>query len=86
MISRTLDIDPLEQTITRQIRARHWRGDTLLAEEEHTLQSQEYLRNELLMMLEQAGFGQIEIQGDFVEAQGTADSEVLVFIALKDRR
>jgi hypothetical protein len=54
-----------------------------LAEEEHTLVSQEYLRNELLMMLEQAGFGQIEIQGDFAEEQATADSEVLVFIAEK---
>jgi SAM-dependent methyltransferase len=83
LCSRILSIDPLEQTLTLQIRAGQWREGRLITEEEGTLTVQQYFRNELLMMLEQVGFGDITVQGDFTEAEAAADSDVLVFIARK---
>jgi hypothetical protein len=35
------------------------------------------------MMLEQAGFDEIKVRGDFTEAEATPEHTVLVFIARK---
>jgi hypothetical protein len=80
---RIVDVDPLEQVVTLQIRVELWREDQLVAEEERTLKGQKYFKNELLMMLEQAGFDEIKVQGDFTEAEATPEHAILVFIARK---
>jgi hypothetical protein len=36
------------------------------------------------MMLKQAGFDEVTIQGDFTEAEATPEHRVLVFIARKN--
>jgi SAM-dependent methyltransferase len=81
--TRIVDVDPLEQRVTLQIRAEKWQAGRLVAEEERLLKSQVYFRNELMMMLQQAGFGEIRVEGDFKEEPATPDHEVLVFIAGK---
>ena len=81
--SRIVDLDPLEQTLTLQMRIERWQAGQLVAEEEHTLKEIFYFKNELLMMLEQTGFDEITIQGDYTEAQATPEHGVLVFIARK---
>jgi SAM-dependent methyltransferase len=80
---RIVDVDPLEQVVTLQIRVELWRENQLVEEEERTLKGQKYFKNELLMMLEQAGFDEIKVQGDFTEAEATPEHQVLVFIARK---
>jgi hypothetical protein len=68
---------------TRQIRARLWRKGDLLKEEVHTQKVEDYSKNELVLMLEHAGFGEIQIHGDYTDEPATADHMVLVFIARK---
>jgi uncharacterized damage-inducible protein DinB len=56
----------------------------LLAEEEHTLKSNIYFKNEPLLMLERAGFVDVTVHGDYTGEEATADHGVLVFIARKE--
>lgn len=81
--SRLADLDPLEQVLTLQIRIERWQNGQLLAEEERTLTSNIYFKHELLLMLQQAGFADVRVQGDFTEAEATPDHGVLVFVARK---
>jgi SAM-dependent methyltransferase len=81
--ARVLDVDPLAQVITREMRARRWRGGHLEADERHTLKETLYFRYELLMMLHQAGFGPIAVEGGYEHAPPARDTDILVFIAHK---
>jgi SAM-dependent methyltransferase len=83
LVARTIAVDPLENTATRQVRARLWRAGELVQEEIHTQRLDDYTKNELLLMLETAGFEVIQIYGDFSDEPANADHEDLVFIAIK---
>lgn len=83
---RLVDADPLEQRETLQIRVELWREGQRVAEEENSLTLCLYFKNELLMMLEQAGFGDVAVRGDYTEAEATVEHGVLVFIARKRGR
>jgi SAM-dependent methyltransferase len=80
--TRLVAFDPLEQRTTRQIQAVLLRGDQRMAAEEHTLQMTEYFRNEVLLMLGQSGFADVEVRGGYRAAATAADTRV-VFIAHK---
>jgi hypothetical protein len=73
-----VDLDPLEQKTTIQIRSTLWRGDQRVAQEEYIMVSMRYFRNEVLLMLEQAGF-----QGGYTDAVATAEDTLLVVVAHK---
>lgn len=60
-----------------------WRGEELLKEEIHTMKLEDYSQNELVMMLEQAGFEDIQIYGDHTHEPANTDHENLVFVARK---
>lgn len=81
--ARTVSVDPLEESQVRQLRARLWRDGQLLEEQVHTQYYEEYGKNELMLMLEQAGFSNIRIVGDYSEAPATADHKSLIFVARK---
>jgi SAM-dependent methyltransferase len=81
--ARTVAVDPLHETQVRQLRARLWRNDELLKEEKHTMRYEEYGMNELLLMLQQAGFADIRIFGDYSDEPATADHTGLVFVCKK---
>ena len=83
LVTRTVAMDPLEEVATRQVRARLWRSGELLSEEVHTLKIEDYSKNELILMLERAGFGDVQIRGDYSDEPATPDHEFLVFIARK---
>ena len=78
---RTLDFDPLEQRVTFEMRVELERDGKQVAEEQYTLIDKLYFKNELLTMLEYAGFGDIEVQGDYKEEEATAEHGVLVLLA-----
>jgi SAM-dependent methyltransferase len=81
LLIRLAALDPLEQVATRELRARLWRDGRVVEEERHVLLERLYLRNEVLAMLEAAGFGAVEVLGDHTLEAATAESGVLVFVA-----
>ena len=81
--SRAAAFDPLEQRVTREIRAILHRDGQVVAEEEHTLTENLYFHNEVLLLLVQAGFGQIVVHGGYADAPPAADDVMLVFVARK---
>jgi SAM-dependent methyltransferase len=80
---RLADLDPLEQRLTRQIRAALWRDGQLVAEEEGTLLENLYFRNELQAMLALAGFADVAVYGGYTDKPATAEHSMLVFVAHK---
>jgi hypothetical protein len=80
---RHVEVDPLEQRYTLQIRVGLWRDGQLVKEEERTLQGCHYFKPELLMLLEQIGFRDIQVQGEYTEAPATPEHGIIVFIARK---
>jgi SAM-dependent methyltransferase len=81
--SRILELDPLEQRVTLSMHAEEWRNGILKAEEDRVLQIGLYFANELLLMLERAGFTDIAVQGDHNDSRAASDDEFLVFVATK---
>ena len=81
--SRLVDFDPLEQRVTVEMHAQRWRDGTLEAEETRTLTINLYFKNELLLMLERAGFADVEVQGDHNGAPATPDDDFIVFVAAR---
>jgi SAM-dependent methyltransferase len=81
--ARTIVMDPLEDIATRQIRERLWQNGNLLKEEIYTQKVEDFSKNELVLMLEKAGFSDIQVRGDYSAEPATADHDALIFIARK---
>jgi SAM-dependent methyltransferase len=84
LCSRILDLDPLAQQVTWEMRGFMWRDGELVAEEEHRLTMTLYFRDELVLMLERAGFVDVEVRGQYNDAEPTPDDDFLVYIARKE--
>ncbi len=80
---RTVQVDPLEQSFTRQVRLEKRDAGRLVASEEYTLRGNTYFKHELFLMLKVAGFREVTVYGNYTDDLATADSDELVFIALK---
>jgi SAM-dependent methyltransferase len=80
---RLVQVDPLEQSYTRQVRLEKWRSGELVASEEYTLRGNMYFKNELILMLQVAGFREITVRGDYTDEPATPDHEELVFTAIR---
>ncbi len=78
---RVVDVDPLEQLTTLEMHAEEWRDGGMVAEEDHALTARSYFRDELLMMLERAGFVDVAVHGGYTRDDPTTDDDVLVFVA-----
>ena len=78
---RAVDLDALEQRITLEMHAERWRNGELDAAEDRRLTINLYFRNELLLLLERAGFADVRVQGDHNDLPATPDDEFLVFVA-----
>jgi SAM-dependent methyltransferase len=79
--SRIVAADPLDQTHTLEIRARKWIDDRLVATEERRLSMRSYFRDELLLMLDRAGFHDLDVRGDYGSEAPTPEHEFLVYVA-----
>jgi hypothetical protein len=60
-----------------------WRDGDLVRQEEHTLHINFYFKNELLMLLERAGFEDVVAHGDHRDEPATRDDDFLLFVAKK---
>jgi SAM-dependent methyltransferase len=81
--SRLVETDPLAQRVAIEMRAFHWNGNELLAEELHKIEMTLYFTHELELLLERAGFVGIEVRGALSDRPPTADDDFVVFIARK---
>lgn len=79
--STYLSFDPLEQRVSLAMIARRWRDGEVEAEETHRLDIGLYFENELHLMLARAGFVDVVVHGDHVEADPTPDDDFIVFVA-----
>jgi SAM-dependent methyltransferase len=79
--SRILDLDPLEQHVRLEMRAQRWRDGVLEADETHVLDIGLYFTQELLALLERAGFADVVVHGDHVRRPPSPDDEFVVFVA-----
>lgn len=80
---RLVDVDPLSQCVTHEIRAELWRDGELLAEEEGVLKETFYFAHELVLMLERVGFADVELRAGYEDRPPTGDDDFVVFIARK---
>jgi hypothetical protein len=81
--SRIVAMDPLSQQVTLEMRGANWRDGRLLEEDEHVLKMTLYFTRELQLMLEVAGFTDIQLQGDYTDSEPTGETDFVVFIARK---
>jgi SAM-dependent methyltransferase len=81
--ARPLAVDPLDQSMTLEMRVELWRDGALQAAEEHRLDVRSYFMHELRMLVERAGFEDVVVHGDHVEQDPTPDDEFVVIVARK---
>jgi SAM-dependent methyltransferase len=81
LAGRLIDVNPYTQRVTMELRGSIRRDGRLVEEDTHLLTQTEYMPHELLLMLDRAGFTDIEVRGDFTDDQPTADTETVVCIA-----
>jgi SAM-dependent methyltransferase len=80
--SRIVEIDPLSQCVTLEMRADMWR-DGEHAAEQHVLRMSMYFTHELVSLLELAGFTDVALRGDYTDEEPSPDTDFVVFIARK---
>ncbi|MFL5680208.1 MAG: class I SAM-dependent DNA methyltransferase [Chloroflexota bacterium] len=81
LISRLADLDPLLQRHTLEMRARLWHDGKVVADEEHLLLENLYFLPEILLMLDVAGFGHVEVEAGYTGREATRDDSMLAVIA-----
>jgi SAM-dependent methyltransferase len=80
---RMLEINPLEQSYSRQVSLEKWVNGKLAAAEEYTLHGNMYFKTEVHLMLQVAGFQEISVQGGYTGKPATTDDGQIVFIAVR---
>jgi len=83
LLSRVGEQDPLKQRLTHQIRARLLHGGQVVKEEEYSLRINIYFAQELLLMLDDAGFRDLEVQAGYTGRPATANDGMVAFVARK---
>ena len=81
METRLVDFNPLEQTEVGEMRIRLWHDGAVVKEETHTLRMCLYFAQEILLMLEEAGFGNVSVESGFTGLPATPDDEMVAFLA-----
>jgi SAM-dependent methyltransferase len=79
--ARLVDLDPMEQRMTLEMRAELWREGLLVAQEDRILQENLYFRNEIQLMLGHAGFADVSVRAGYSAREPTANDTMLVFMA-----
>lgn len=80
---RYVHIDPLDQRYHRQVRLEKWVSSEIVASEVYDLHGNMYFKNEVMLMLEVAGFREVVVYGDYSDEIATANHEEIIFQALK---
>lgn len=81
LMTRLGALDPLGQVARLDIRARLWNDGAVVAQEERSLLACLYFAQEVILMLEEAGFGEISMEGRYTGEPATGDDGTIVFVA-----
>ncbi len=84
--SRLASLDPIAQRHTLEMRARLWRDDVLVTEETSRLDESLYFVEEILLLLEDAGFREVTLEGGNAGYAGEPvgpDDPIVMFVARK---
>jgi SAM-dependent methyltransferase len=79
--TRGLELDALDQSIVLEIRTEKFDDAGRLLAEEHSLSMRLYFPTEVALLLERAGFSDIEVRGEYNDEEPTPDDEFLVYLA-----
>ncbi len=80
---RMIDVDPLDQTYTREVRLEKGTPGETAVSEQYMLRENIYLKQEVVLMLRVAGFREVTVRGNWSDEPATADHEDLIFTALR---
>jgi SAM-dependent methyltransferase len=81
LMTRLARLEPLAQRRTLEIRARLWRGGTLLGEEAAVLTENLYFGQELVSLVASAGFSPITIEGAIAGHPADDDDARVIIVA-----
>lgn len=84
LINRTVDLDPILQRRTLEMRAILRRDGEIVREEHGLLHENLYWAQEVLLMLANAGFGEVTIEGRYTGRPAGRSDTAVVFVARKD--
>ena len=74
-------VDPLDRLFTRRATYEVWRDGRLAREEVHVMRERWMFPTEMRLMLQVAGFGDIDLEGGYEHRPPTADDAFVVFTA-----
>jgi hypothetical protein len=80
---RMVDLDPLDQTYTREVRLEKGQPGEIAASERYLLRENIYFKTEVVLMLRLAGFREITVRGNWSDEPATAEHEDLIFTATR---
>jgi SAM-dependent methyltransferase len=80
---RLAAVNPLEQRSTGEMRMLLFKDKQLVADDTRIIISNYYFRNEMLQLLEKAGFRVEAEKGDWTDTEATPDHDVIVYFARK---
>ncbi len=81
LLVRVEEFDPLEQQVVLGMRARLWRNGSVVTEESYKLKSCLYFAQEIVLMLTEAGFRDVTIEGNYTGRPATGDAGNVIFVA-----
>jgi SAM-dependent methyltransferase len=81
--SRLVEFDPLEQTEILESHVQLWRAGELVAEETWRLRQDVYFPQEVLELLRQAGFHEIDVESGYTGRPAVPDDGTVTFVARK---
>lgn len=80
-----VNLDPIAQRVTRVMRICLWRDGELVEQEELELMESLYFHNEVLAMLDSAGFEDVTVEAGYSGEPATAEHTMVTFVARKER-
>ncbi|OLT21240.1 hypothetical protein BJF81_15555 [Ornithinimicrobium sp. CNJ-824] len=83
LVARMLSLDPIAQQEAWEIHAYRWHDGELVEEERHRLTTNLYFTHEVVMLLERAGFVDVQVTGEYNDLPPTADDTFLVYTATR---
>ena len=78
--TRRADFDPLLQSMTLEMRIRLWRNGSVIDQDEHPLIENLYFLQELLLMLDDAGFRDVAVEGWYTGLPASTDDARVVMV------
>lgn len=83
LLSRLTEFDRLAQRHVFEMRARLWHGGQVVKEESYSLKENLYFAQEILLLLDEAGFREVGVESYCSGRPATADDAVVAFVARK---